>query len=100
MESWAGENYRRDSRRPFKKAKATATMRGESLKDFVTEALQEHLNRKTAGLVATWLEKLLRSGTARRGGAGRRGSCRGAGADRSGRAAVIPIPTLSLLFGR
>ena len=32
----------------FKRAKATAAMRGESLKDFVTEALQEHLERQTA----------------------------------------------------
>jgi nitroimidazol reductase NimA-like FMN-containing flavoprotein (pyridoxamine 5'-phosphate oxidase superfamily) len=33
----------------FKRAKATAAIRGESLKDLVTEALQEHLERKTAG---------------------------------------------------
>jgi hypothetical protein len=32
----------------FKRIKATAAMRGESLKEFVTEALQEHLERQTA----------------------------------------------------
>jgi hypothetical protein len=31
----------------FKRTKATAAMRGESLKEFVTEALQEHLERQT-----------------------------------------------------
>ena len=33
----------------FKQTKATAAMRGESLKDFVTEALQMHLARQSAG---------------------------------------------------
>jgi hypothetical protein len=33
----------------FKKSKAMAAMRGESLKDFVTEALQKHLGAQTAG---------------------------------------------------
>jgi len=33
----------------FKQTKATAAMRGESLKDFVTEALQAHLERQTPG---------------------------------------------------
>lgn len=33
----------------FKRTKATAALRGESLKDFVTEALQAHLERQTAG---------------------------------------------------
>lgn len=33
----------------FKRTKATAAMRGESLKDFVTKALQEHLDRQTSG---------------------------------------------------
>ena len=32
----------------FKRTKATAAMRGESLKEFVTEALNEHLKRQTA----------------------------------------------------
>jgi len=32
----------------FKRTKATAAMRGESLKEFVTEALQERLERQTA----------------------------------------------------
>ena len=32
----------------FKRTKATAAMRGESLKDLVIEALQEHLERQTA----------------------------------------------------
>ncbi|HEY0513807.1 MAG TPA: hypothetical protein VGH73_18000 [Thermoanaerobaculia bacterium] len=32
----------------FKRTKATAAMRGESLKEFVTEALQGHLERQTA----------------------------------------------------
>jgi hypothetical protein len=32
----------------FKRTKATAAMRGESLKEFVIEALQEHLERQTA----------------------------------------------------
>jgi hypothetical protein len=36
----------------FRRTKATAAMRGESLKDFVTEALQAHLERKTAGASA------------------------------------------------
>jgi hypothetical protein len=31
----------------FKRTKATAAMRGESLKEFVTEALNEHLRRQT-----------------------------------------------------
>lgn len=31
----------------FRRTKAAAAMRGESLKDFVTEALQAHLERKT-----------------------------------------------------
>ena len=34
----------------FKRTKATAAMRGESLKDFVTDALQAHLERQTAGV--------------------------------------------------
>jgi hypothetical protein len=33
----------------FKRTKATAAMRGESLKDFVTEALESHLGRQTSG---------------------------------------------------
>jgi hypothetical protein len=33
----------------FKRTKATAAMRGESLKDFVTAALQAHLERQTKG---------------------------------------------------
>jgi hypothetical protein len=33
----------------FKQTKATAAMRGESLKDFITEALRMHLERQTAG---------------------------------------------------
>jgi hypothetical protein len=33
----------------FRRTKAAAAMQGESLKDFVTEALQAHLERKTAG---------------------------------------------------
>lgn len=33
----------------FKRTKATAAMRGESLKDFVTEALQAHLERQATG---------------------------------------------------
>lgn len=33
----------------FRQAKATASLRGESLKDFVTEALQSHLERQTPG---------------------------------------------------
>jgi hypothetical protein len=32
----------------FKRTKATAAMRGESLKEFVTEALQAHLERGSA----------------------------------------------------
>ena len=32
----------------FKRTKATAAMRGESLKELVIEALQEHLERQTA----------------------------------------------------
>jgi len=39
----------------FKRSKASAAMRGESLKEFVTEALQEHLERQAP------------SGTAQRG---------------------------------
>ena len=31
----------------FRRAKATAAMRGESLKDLVTEALQAHLERQS-----------------------------------------------------
>jgi hypothetical protein len=33
----------------FKQTKATAALRGESLKDFVAEALQAHLERQTMG---------------------------------------------------
>lgn len=33
----------------FRQAKATAALRGESLKDFLTEALQERLERLTPG---------------------------------------------------
>jgi Antitoxin ParD len=33
----------------FKRTKAMAAMRGESLKDFVMEALQKHLGNQTAG---------------------------------------------------
>jgi hypothetical protein len=33
----------------FRQTKATAAMRGESLKDFVAEALQAHLERAAAG---------------------------------------------------
>lgn len=33
----------------FRQTKATAAMRGESLKDFVTEALHAHLERTTSG---------------------------------------------------
>jgi hypothetical protein len=36
----------------FRRTKATAAMRGESLKEFVTEALQAHLERKTSGASA------------------------------------------------
>jgi len=36
----------------FRQTKATAAMRGESLKEFVTEALQAHLERQTAGASA------------------------------------------------
>jgi hypothetical protein len=32
----------------FKRTKATAALRGESLKDFVTEALESHLGRQTS----------------------------------------------------
>lgn len=32
----------------FKRTKATAAMRGESLKDFVTEAIQERLERQSS----------------------------------------------------
>ena len=32
----------------FRRTKATAATRGESLKDFVTTALKEHLERQTA----------------------------------------------------
>ena len=35
--------------RLFRKAKATAAERGQSLKAFVTEALQEKLSRRAAG---------------------------------------------------
>lgn len=39
----------------FKKTKATAALRGESLKDFVTEALQAHLERQApAGSPRGW----------------------------------------------
>jgi predicted transcriptional regulator len=34
----------------IKRTKAAAAMRGESLKEFVMEALQEHLERQTAGV--------------------------------------------------
>ena len=34
----------------FRKAKATAAARGQSLKAFVTEALQEKLSRRTRGV--------------------------------------------------
>jgi len=33
----------------FKRSKATAALRGESLKDFFTEALEKHLELKTSG---------------------------------------------------
>lgn len=33
----------------FKRAKTIATLRGESFKDFVTEALQAHLERQATG---------------------------------------------------
>lgn len=33
----------------FRQTKAVAALRGESLKDFVTEALQTHLERQTTG---------------------------------------------------
>jgi hypothetical protein len=33
----------------FKRTKATAAMRGESVEDFVTEALQTHLERQPSG---------------------------------------------------
>ena len=36
----------------FRRTKATAAMRGESLKDFVTEALQAHLERNSTGASA------------------------------------------------
>lgn len=36
----------------FRQAKATAALRGESLKDFFTEALQERLERMTPGASA------------------------------------------------
>jgi hypothetical protein len=39
----------------FRRSKATAALRGESLKDFFTEALQTHLERQTAeGSVRGW----------------------------------------------
>jgi hypothetical protein len=34
----------------FKQAKATAAIRGESLKDFVTEALRAHVERRAGGV--------------------------------------------------
>ncbi len=34
----------------FRRAKATAALRGASLKEFVTEALQEHLERQAPGV--------------------------------------------------
>ncbi|MFY9825553.1 MAG: hypothetical protein WAM82_29535 [Thermoanaerobaculia bacterium] len=34
----------------FRRTKATAATRGESLKEFVTSALQEHLERQPAGV--------------------------------------------------
>jgi hypothetical protein len=34
----------------FRQSKATAAMRGESLKDFFTEALQAHLERQPGGV--------------------------------------------------
>ena len=34
----------------FRQTKATAAMRGASLKDFITEALQAHLERQTTGV--------------------------------------------------
>jgi hypothetical protein len=43
------ENYIGDPRRPLQAAKATAAIRGESLKDFFTEAIQTHLERQTPG---------------------------------------------------
>ena len=33
----------------YRQTKATAALRGESLKDFVTEALQRHLGRQATG---------------------------------------------------
>jgi len=33
----------------FRRTKATAALRGESLKEFVTEALQAHLERQATG---------------------------------------------------
>jgi hypothetical protein len=33
----------------FRQTKATAALRGESLKDFITEALQAHLERRVSG---------------------------------------------------
>ncbi|MFL6232114.1 MAG: hypothetical protein ACJ76N_03190 [Thermoanaerobaculia bacterium] len=38
----------------FRQTKATAAMRGESLKDFVTEALQAHLEQTTAASPRGW----------------------------------------------
>jgi hypothetical protein len=37
----------------FRRAKATAALRGESLKDFVAEALQAHLEQQPAGSSAS-----------------------------------------------
>lgn len=34
----------------FRQTKAAAALRGDSLKDFVTEALQEHLERQASGI--------------------------------------------------
>jgi hypothetical protein len=36
----------------YRQTKATAALRGESLKDFVTEALKIHLERQTSGASA------------------------------------------------
>jgi nitroimidazol reductase NimA-like FMN-containing flavoprotein (pyridoxamine 5'-phosphate oxidase superfamily) len=38
----------------FKRTKATAALRGESLKDFVTEALQAHLERQAGDSSRGW----------------------------------------------
>jgi len=38
----------------YRRTKATAALRGESLKDFVTEALKTHLERQASGSSTQW----------------------------------------------